>query len=195
MNILIADDDQVFSLILAALLRKLDHQVTTVATGLQAWNAFRTEYRPVVITDYQMPEIDGMVLTRMMRAKPHDRYTYVIMVATQGSKEIYLEAMNAGVDDFLRKPPDEDELIARLLVAERIVNVQTHVRQLEAIMSVCSYCKNVREANHEWVNMEHYVSKHLRTHASHTVCPQCFATQVKPELERLGIRMDEMKLA
>ncbi len=108
--------------------------------------------------------------------------------------ESYLEAMKAGADDFIAKPPDEEQLAARLLVAERIVGVQNHVKRLEAVMSVCSYCKNVREERNQWVGMEQYVASHLGTNPSHTVCPTCYATKVKPELDQLGIKVDESKL-
>jgi CheY-like chemotaxis protein len=192
MKILVAEDNATFRLIFGGLLKKLGHEVTAVESGLQAWNAFQREYFPVLITDWQMPEMDGMVLTVLVRAKPHDKYTYVIMLASKGGKESYLEAMKSGADDFIAKPPDEEQLAARLLVAERIVGVQNHVKRLEEVMSVCSYCKNVRERN-QWVGMEQYVASHLGTNPSHTICPTCYATKVKPDLDRLGIKVDESK--
>jgi sigma-B regulation protein RsbU (phosphoserine phosphatase) len=194
MNILVAEDSSTFRLILGGLLKKLGHEMTAVESGLEAWNLFQKQYFPVLITDWQMPEIDGMVLMSLVRAKPHDKYTYVIMIASRGGKESYLEAMKAGADDFIAKPPDEEQLAARLLVAERIVGVQNHVRRLEAVMSVCSYCKRVREAGNQWVDMEEYIARHLGTTPSHTICPPCFRTKVKPELDRLGVQMDESKV-
>ena len=115
MNILIADDNSTFRLVLGGLLKKLGHEVKAVDSGLQAWNAFQTSYFPVLITDWQMPEMDGMQLMKRVRAKPYAKYTYLIMLASKGGKESYLEAMQAGADDFLAKPPDEEELAARLL--------------------------------------------------------------------------------
>lgn len=190
MRILIAEDDATFRLILTGLLKKLGHDCVAAEDGLEAWKAYEKEYFPVLITDWRMPRIDGMILTTMVRAKPHERYTYVIMLASKGGKEPFLEAMKAGVDDFIPKPPDEDELTARLLVAERIVGLQDHVRRLESIMPVCSYCKSVRAPDNSWISMESYVSSHLHAHPSHTICPNCLATGVKPEMERQGIQMD-----
>jgi sigma-B regulation protein RsbU (phosphoserine phosphatase) len=186
MKILVAEDNATFRLILGGLLKKLGHQVTAVESGLQAWNAFQKEYFPILITDWQMPEMDGTVLTTLVRTKPYDRYSYLIMLTAKGGKESYLAAMKAGVDDFIVKPPDEEQLSARMLVAERIVGVHNHVKQLEAIMSVCSYCKNVREGD-RWVAMEQYIALHTGTLSSHGICPNCFETRVRPELEQLGI--------
>jgi CheY-like chemotaxis protein len=191
MKILVAEDNATFRLILGGLLKKLGHEVTAVESGLRAWDAFEKGYFPVLITDWQMPEMDGMVLTTLVRAKPHDKYTYVIMLAAKGGKESYLEAMKAGVDDFIAKPPDEEQLAARLLVAGRVVGVQNHVKQLEAIMSVCSYCKGIQEGD-LWVSMERYIAEHTGTRSSHGICPTCWAARVRPELEKFGVKVAEL---
>lgn len=191
MRILIAEDDTTFRLLLTGLLRKLGHEPMATEDGVEAWKAYQNAYFPVLITDWLMPNMDGMNLTANVRAKPHEHYTYVIMLASKGGKEAFLEAMKAGVDDFVPKPPDEEELIARLLVAERIVGLQNHVRRLESIMAVCSYCKNVRSEGNRWVDMESYVARQLNAEPSHTICPECYRTHISPELERLGIRPDE----
>ena len=189
MNILIAEDNPTFRLILGGLLKKLGHEVKAVDSGLQAWDAFQATYFPVLITDWQMPEMNGMELMRRVRVKPYDKYTYLIMLASKGGKESYLEAMQAGADDFLEKPPDEETLSARLLVAGRIVGVRNHVKQLEAIISVCSYCKNIWDGT-GWVSIEHYIAVHTGTRSSHGICPSCWESRVRPELERLGIKGD-----
>jgi CheY-like chemotaxis protein len=105
MKVLIAEDNLTFQLILGGPLKKQGHDVTAVESGLHAWNAYQTAYFPVVITDWQMPEMDGMALMRRVRAKPYEKYTYVIMIATKGGKQSYLEAMKAGADDLMAKPP------------------------------------------------------------------------------------------
>jgi sigma-B regulation protein RsbU (phosphoserine phosphatase) len=190
MKILIAEDNMTFQLILGGLLKKQGHDVTAVESGRQAWNAYQAAYFPVVITDWQMPEMDGMALMREVRAKPYEKFTFVIMIATKGGKQSYLEAMKAGADDFIAKPPDEEQLAARLLVAERIVGVQNHVKQLEASLSVCSYCKNVLMGE-RWVSMEEFISLQTGMRSSHGVCPNCWETRVLPDLERFGIKVDE----
>ena len=78
-----------------------------------------------------------------------------------------------------------------MLAAGRIVAMQNHVKQLEVIMSVCSYCKNIREGG-EWIRMEDYVAVHTGTGSSHGICPHCWDTKVLPELEHLGIKGDKL---
>ncbi len=190
MKILLADDDTTFRLVLTAKLQKLGHEVVAVVDGLEAWDAFQKEYFPILITDWIMPRLNGLVLSTLVRAKPHDKYTYVIMVASRGGKENFLEAMQAGVDDFITKPPDDEELAARLLVGQRIVGVQNHVKRLETVMSICSYCKKIRGQDDQWLSLEDYASKQLHFLPSHGLCPVCFAEHVAPDLQRMGIKVD-----
>ena len=68
-----------------------------------------------------MPDIDGLQLCKMIRAEPSLQYTYIILLTSLDSKGSYLEGMDAGADDFITKPFDEEQLAARLRVAERIL--------------------------------------------------------------------------
>jgi CheY-like chemotaxis protein len=189
-QILIAEDSSTFRLILKGLVKQLGHQAVFAETGQQAWTRFRQEYFPVIITDWHMPEMDGMLLTRLVRAQPHSKYTYVILLTAHGGEDNYQEGIKAGADDFLVKPPDAKLLAARLMVAERIVGVQNHVRQLEELLAVCSYCKDVRDED-RWIPIEGYVARHVGAKSSHGVCPKCWEGRVKPELQKLGIDVSE----
>lgn len=189
MKILIADDDPICQFGLSRMLENLGHEVRVCASGVQAWEALRAEHFPVVITDFQMPEMDGMTLARRIRAKPQDDYTYILMLSAFDTRENYLDAIVAGVDDFLAKPIDSALLAARLHVAERIIGLRNHVRRLESVMSVCSYCKKVRQGE-AWVDMQNYVANRFGTWPSHGICPHCYESCVKPELAALGVPVD-----
>jgi diguanylate cyclase (GGDEF)-like protein len=121
MKILIAEDDTTSRLLFAATLRKLGHAVTAVENGQKAWEAWRAEAHPLLISDWMMPDMDGLQLCRMIRAEPSLQYTYIILLTALDSKGSYLEGMNAGADDFITKPFDEEHLAARLRVADRIL--------------------------------------------------------------------------
>ncbi len=186
MKILVAEDSSTVRLILHRLFSKLDHEVVLTANGQSAWEAYQKEYFPILVTDWHMPQMDGMTLTKMVRLKPYERYTYVILLTGHGGNENYMEGIKAGADDFILKPPDLDQLRARLIVAERIVGVQNHVRKLETLISVCSYCKSVRE-NGIWISLEQLLYQRLGNRPSHGICPTCWETKVKPELSQYGI--------
>src|SRR5690242_18446238 len=131
MKILIAEDDEASRSILAATLKKLGHEVIAATNGREAWTRFQTDPVHLVISDWMMPDMDGLALCRRIRNEHQLKYTYVILLTALGGKSAYMEGMEAGADDFITKPFDRDELAARLRVAERILNLQAEVKQLE----------------------------------------------------------------
>jgi two-component system cell cycle response regulator len=127
MKILVADDDPTSRLIVQLALRSLGHECHTVADGAQAWDAFRWGRPDVVISDWIMPRMSGVELCRKIRGHTAQRYTYFIMVSSQGGVDEILEGMSAGVDDYLIKPLDSDDLQARLVAAARVNAVHRHL--------------------------------------------------------------------
>lgn len=191
MKVLIVDDDPLIRMIVGAGLKALKHDVVACESGAQAWSILQHSAFPVMITDWSMPEMDGIQLTQALRKMPRESYTYVIMLTGHGTREDYLTGVRAGVDAFLVKPLDGAMLEAQLRIATRIVGLQNHAKQLESIMTVCSYCKRVR-ADDKWQNMEEYVAKEFKTLPSHTFCPSCFAEKVEPEMKQLGLSTDDL---
>jgi len=173
MKILVAEDDAVSSMVLTTKLRKLEHEVITAENGKDAWYMFQRQGPRIVITDWMMPVLDGLELTRMIRNDPRAMYTYVIILTALGGKANYLEGMNAGADDFLTKPFDMDTLSARLSVAERVLGLQTAVHQLEGLLPICAYCKRIRDDSNDWHTLETYVEVRSDTSFSPTMCPEC----------------------
>jgi two-component system chemotaxis response regulator CheY len=123
MKILIAEDDTSSRLIYSAILRKLGHTVTAVETGQQALEAWQNGDYRLVISDWTMPDMDGLQLCKSIRAEPGRQYTYFILLTAKEGKGSYFEGMDAGADDFLNKPLDEVQLVIRLRVAERILEL------------------------------------------------------------------------
>jgi sigma-B regulation protein RsbU (phosphoserine phosphatase) len=192
MKILLADDSTTIRMIVADMLKPLGHQVVHAVDGADAWDKFQQTYFPVVISDWQMPKLDGLGLCAAIRARPSDDYSYLILITSHGAQENYHAGIKAGADDFLQKPFDSSHLAARLIVAERLVGLQNHTKKLESLMSVCSYCKNIK-SDGQWIRMEDYASSHFGLRSSHGICPGCFNTVVKPEMELLGINVDGLK--
>ena len=93
--------------------------------------------------------------------------------------------MEAGIDDFLVKPLDRDQIWMRLKVAERILSYTTQISQLESMLPICSYCKKVRDDNNYWQQVETYITRRTNTSFSHSVCPTCYEQRVKPQIGRI----------
>src|SRR5471030_1302731 len=128
MKILIADDDDVTRLLLASALSELGHDVHEATNGRQAWDAWHGGKYPFVISDWMMPDLDGLEFCRRIRAEPRLDYTYIVLLTSRSGKTNYLEAMTAGADDFITKPFEKDALAARVRVAERILELHASLR-------------------------------------------------------------------
>ena len=161
----------------------MGHEVTTAADGEEAWADLQVGHYPVVISDWQMPGMDGPELCRRLRKRGDERYAYFILVTATGGKQRYLEGMEAGADDFITKPVDMEELRARLKVAERILGLRQHVQQLEGLLPICAYCKRIRDSAEQWQPIERYVEKRSEAQFSHGICPDCYEKHVKPQIE------------
>jgi DNA-binding response OmpR family regulator len=124
MKILIAEDEPISRLFLEKTLQRLGYEVTACKDGNQAWEAYlATDYR-IVISDWMMPGTDGLELCQRIRQQNRPTYCYFMMLTMRSSKADFLQAMDAGADDYLTKPLDADEVEVRLRVAERILAFQ-----------------------------------------------------------------------
>ena len=125
MRILIADDDAVALDLLEFSLAKAGHEVVRATDGRQALDLVRADNIRVVITDWQMPYLDGLQLCRSIRSSTTDvGYVYVILL-TAGDSNSAVEGLSAGADDLMRKPFNPAEVAVRIRTAERILSVET----------------------------------------------------------------------
>ena len=185
MRILLADDDVVARHVVQGVLGSLGHDITITVDGNDAWDAWQRERHRVVVADWLMPGADGLELCRRIRRSALASYTYFILLTGRTGREHRRTALDAGVDDFLSKPLDPDELGARLGVAERILGVRGELAQFQALLNMCSYCRRVRNEAEAWESLEAYVARHTRAEMSHGVCPDCYTRHLEPELRRL----------
>lgn len=176
MNVLVADDDGISRLLLEATIARLGHDVTTVVDGEAAWTALERGAFAVLITDLLMPRLDGFELVRRVRARAQESYLYVILLTTAGGKVNLLNAIDAGVDDFVTKPFDPQLLAARVHVAERIVGVHRRAWQLEGLLPICAWCKRIKDGQSQWTRIEQYLADRSEARFSHGICPECSAS-------------------
>jgi len=181
--VLVVDDDPVSSAQLSALAKAAGYSAHVVQNGREAWDALQLARYRVVISDWYMPELDGVELCRRVRARRNEPYIYFILVTSRGGKQQYLTGMQAGADDFIAKPVDPDELQARLGVAERILGLRKELQQLEGLLPICSYCKKIRNEHDESETLETYIEQHFQTAFSHSICPDCYTKHVQPQLD------------
>jgi len=199
MNILIAEDDPVSRKVLEKLLIKWGYEVVVTCDGRQAWQVLQRDDSPkLAILDWMMPELEGVDLCRKIREKESTKTTYIILVTAKGSKEDIVAGLQAGADDYLTKPINCDELRARVQVGRRILELQnslagrvreleealSHIKTLQGLLPICSYCKKIRNDDNYWEQMEGYITKHSDAVFSHSICPECYEKYAKPQLKQ-----------
>jgi diguanylate cyclase (GGDEF)-like protein len=138
MRTLVVDDDPVSALVLRKTLERMGHEPVVASSGLEALERHRSDPFPVIVSEWMMPGMDGLTLCRYVRDDRSDAYTYVILLTAKTQRRDRLEALQAGIDDFLTKPLDSAELAARLNVADRIVVSDTKLRELNASLLASS---------------------------------------------------------
>ena len=109
-------------------LKKAGYEVDAVADGSAALDRMTRRYYPILITDWEMPEMDGIALCKAVRGLQLDGYVYALLLTARDSKEHIIAGLEAGADDYLIKPVHEPELIARLIAGRRILALEHSLR-------------------------------------------------------------------
>ncbi len=130
MKILIADDDVTSRLVLSGVLRKHGHEVVETVDGLAAWEALKQADAPkLAILDWVMPGLAGVDVCRRARTIDSSQPPYIILLTSLDQKADIVNGLAAGADDYLAKPFDAGELLARVDVGRRLVELQARLNE------------------------------------------------------------------
>ena len=200
MKILIAEDDLTSRRILEAILAKWNYEVIATSDGLEAWQALQTENAPpIAIIDWMMPGMDGVDFCRKIRQTQTLTPTYIILLTSKAQQEDVVAGLEAGANDYIRKPFEREELRARIQVGERVVELQAaladrvkmleeaivKIKTLQGLLPICSYCKKIRNDQDYWQQIETYVAEHTQAEFTHGICPDCLEKHIKVQMETL----------
>jgi len=131
MKILVAEDDPISRRVLQANLIKWGYDVTLAVNGKEALDIIQRPDPPsLLISDWMMPQMDGLMLCREVRRLDIKRYIYFILLTTKGEKRDIIQGLEAGADDFLTKPFNQEELKYRIGIGERIINLEHRILKM-----------------------------------------------------------------
>jgi DNA-binding response OmpR family regulator len=188
MKVLIAEDDVTSRMMLKAILTKWGYEVVETSNGDEAWQVLQREGAPrLAILDWIMPGISGDELCRKVRQLSPLRPIYIILLTVRRDKADVIAGLEAGANDYIRKPFDREELRARVRVGERVVRLEAtlfkrirelqdamaHIKKLQGILPICTYCHRIRTDKESWERLEKYISEHSDAEFSHGICPKC----------------------
>jgi DNA-binding response OmpR family regulator len=189
-RVLIADDESTSRVLLAAVLRRNGYEVQEAVNGEEAWEVLRGEDAPrLAILDWLMPVTDGLEVVRRVRRQERALPPYLLMLTTRGEKADVIAGLEAGADDYLIKPFHAGELLARVGVGRRLLELQVQlasqvealkqaaeqIKTLEGIIPICMHCKKIRNDAGYWEQVEAYVTRRSGAVFSHGICPGCLA--------------------
>jgi len=202
MIVLVADDLDVNRKLLRTLLIADGYEVVDAANGADAFRILNSATGPMVgLIDWEMPEMEGIEVCRRARALQSSPPLYLILLTVRDSKQDIVAGLQCGANDYITKPFDKTELLARVGIGRQMVQLQQtltervaelkeallSVKQLGGLLPICSYCKKIRDDQNYWQQVEAYVGKHSEAKFSHSICPQCYEEIIKPQMVQLGV--------
>lgn len=134
-NVMLVDDSRLQRRILRATLQKSGYQVTECASAQEALVQCEANRPDIVISDWMMPGMDGIEFCRAFRDLPGDRYSYFILLTSKSEKDEVARGLESGADDFVTKPVNGHELRARIRAGERILAMQSELREKNRVIS------------------------------------------------------------
>ncbi len=207
-TILIAEDEPVSRRLLETRLRRWGYDVVVTSDGLQAWQLLQNEDAPrLVILDWMMPRMTGLEVCREIRGSSRLNPVYIIFVTARDCREDVIEGLEAGANDYVAKPFDNDELRVRIKVGERVLELQrlladrvkeletalSREKQLQGLLPICCYCKKIRNDQNYWEKVENYITDHSGAQFSHGICPECYNTVMEHEVNELEKKAELQK--
>jgi DNA-binding response OmpR family regulator len=202
-KVLIVEDDPLLGRILQKRVGSEGYHVMLAADGREGLKAIVTFEPDVVISDWMMPEVDGLELCRSVKEGLRDAAPYFILLTAKGEISDKLLALQSGADDYVVKPCDQGELLARIRAGARIVALTQQLRRTVADLQValaeleftreasgtqepgvtiCSGCHRVRADGGTWQDLDSLLARRRVTPVSGT-CPDCAAGRGEPEAE------------
>jgi len=132
MKILTVDDSPEMLLMIRASIQTLGHEVDTANNGLEAWQMIEKKEYDVVVSDWNMPFINGLELVKKIREAGFRHYIYVILCTGNDAQGDLVKAIDGGADDYVSKYSGHDQLRVHLQSAQRIVNLERRLLEMSA---------------------------------------------------------------
>lgn len=192
-TVLIADDDKLSLNVLNDTLTRAGYDVLTASDGDQAWKKLQQSNTQLAVLDWIMPGMEGIEICQRAQKDPKLANRYFILLTGKSKTEDLVAGLQSGASDYLRKPFEEAELLARVEVGVRFIDLQrklgerveesekalAQVKRLEGLLPICSYCKRIRNEQDYWERVDNYISQHANVRFSHNICPECYLKHVK----------------
>jgi sigma-B regulation protein RsbU (phosphoserine phosphatase) len=194
-KVLVVEDDPFFLKVLQRRITSEGYQVITAADGREGMKAIVAHEPDLVISDWMMPEVDGLELCQSVKTGLRDAAPYFILLTAKGEISDKLLALETGADDYLTKPCDQGELMARVRAGVRIVTLTQDLRRTVADLkvanaalaasagaspipgglTVCRSCQRVCGPDGAWEEVRAFLASRIGSAPQQATCPDCAA--------------------
>lgn len=179
-------DDQPTNLkVLLSFLQAHNFQIYIADSGLRALKVLSKVSPDIILLDVMMPELDGFETCRRIKANEELAGIPVIFMTALDSVEDKLVGFNAGGVDYITKPFQQIEVLARLKThimlrkkEQELAKALAEIKTLSGILPICSCCKQIRNDSGYWQQVEEYISEHSGAMFSHGLCPECYQKEM-----------------
>jgi DNA-binding response OmpR family regulator len=192
-KVLVVEDDPFFQRVLQKRLTVDGYQVATASDGREGMKQIVVFEPDLVISDWMMPEVDGLELCQSVKTGLGENAPYFILLTARGEISDRLLGLETGADDYLIKPCDQGELMARVRAGLRIVLLAQQLRRtvddlraanaelaamraapgVIARLPACSVCRHVRDEHGGWHALDAYLADRGLAEFTHGLCPSC----------------------
>src|ERR1700680_1726152 len=166
LQVLVVDDSPVYRKLVEHALEGNPYSIMFAKSGREALDLVARNLPAIVITDWMMPDLSGLELCQRLRADVHRGYTYIILLTSIAEKDNVVKGLAAGADDYLTKPFDPGELLARIGVGRRIIDLHRQIDAKNKLLEEMAHSDSLtglpnRRAIEEWA------ARQLRAAARH----------------------------
>jgi len=158
-DILLVDDDPAILRLLVRCVETAGYHVRCAADGRLAMAAIERQCPDILVTDWEMPNVDGLKLCQWLRHQNLPHYVYSIFLTVRTRVEDLVSALKAGADDFIKKPVDRNELLARLRCGTRVLELESRLIRLakcDPLTGLATRRSFFEQADREWARADRH---------------------------------------
>ena len=133
MKILIVEDNNLARKVLVSYLEKIGYDIIQAENGVDGYNKWKVHQPEIVLTDWNMPEGSGIDLVQNIRKNSDNHYSYIILITSREDNKDLTIGFESGVDDYIVKPVNKQELYLRMRAGERLLSLQAKEQLLFAM--------------------------------------------------------------
>jgi CheY-like chemotaxis protein len=179
--ILAVDDMPVNLRLFVSILEPQGYAALTAQNAEEAFDVLENEKPELILLDVMMPDMDGFAAARKIKQSPNLKNIPIIFLTARSDKKDILKGFEVGGVDYVTKPFNPPELLARIRTHIELKRAREEIRTLHGLLPICVRCKKIRDDKGYWQKIETYISERSEAEFTHGMCPACIRKLYPPE--------------